>query len=270
MRRKQWIRVETLLRKIDLVLEHRLVGDWNELGEKLGASPKTIRWWIQGSAGHEPGEMPQKAFAALSALYAEALPDALRDAVDGLVVGAVSELEEALAERTSPADVFSFLHGAIAGEARLVTFRDEPELVEVNRRRDATQLPAVLLSAPFRIEFKPMHRLRAAIVLQNAGLRWGSVEAAFDRGRTVVFVPGLDEDGLPLTMSEHEQTGIHIFYCIQSGRPLPAALKAELQEPIELDRRVLGMLSCTYAQLAVTDRRCQVLALEIKGPGSSV
>jgi hypothetical protein len=275
MRRKQWVLVEDLKGKIDLALEHRLISSWDDLGRKLtpsgsetATSPKTIRWWISGSAGHAPSEMPKDAFLAFADLFAAELSDEGRSVVESLVAGPVGELADAIAEGREGDGLLPFLRDAIAGEAELITDGSRPRLIEINRRRGQETQPIVRLQAPFRIEFKPMHRIRSAIVLQNAGLHWASVEASVDRERTAVFVPGLDSDGVALTMTEGEQTGGHRFYCIQCARPLPTALKSELMEPIALDRRVLGMVARFYGRLSPAERRCQVLALRVEAPAT--
>lgn len=262
MRRKEWVSVDALKRKIDLALEHGLVANWEELAKTLNASPKTIRWWIQGSAGHEPGEMPKDAFDAFTGIFTGALADDSKVIVRRLVAGPAIELEDVLTPSPISTDPLSFTRNAIIDEGRLVLFADDAGLVEIGRR-SSDNLPTVHLHAPFRIEFKAMRGVRHAIVLQHAGRRWGAVGAKPDRGGGIVHVPGLAPDGHPFTMRETEQEGSHAFYCIQSRRPFTAPLTAAFADPVELDRRVLGMVARYYDDLPAGDRRCQLLSIEV-------
>jgi hypothetical protein len=262
MRRKEWVSVDALKRKIDLALERGLVADWTKLAETLNASPKTIRWWIQGSAGHEPGEMPKDAFDAFTRIFTGALADDSEETVRRLMAGPAIELEDALTSSPVSTDTFSFTRDAITDEGRLVLFVDDAGLVEVGRR-SSDNLPAVHLHAPFRIEFKAMRGVRYAIVLQHAGRRWGAVSANPNRTEGVIHVPGIAPDGHPFTMRETEQEGAHAFYCIQSRRPFTAPLVAAFADPVELDRRVLGMVARHYDGLSPGERRCQLLSIQV-------
>lgn len=263
MRAKAWVLVDDLKRKIDLALARRLVADWAALAKSLNASEKTIRWWIQGSAGHNPGEMPKEAYEAFSAIFAQALQEHSGVIVARLVAGPAIELEDALALPPVAVELLSFIRDAIDGEGRLVSLGHDPGLVEIIGQRPSENLPKTHLRTPFRIEFKAMRGVGQAIVLQHAGLRWGAIEATPDRTNGIIHAPGIDPDGHPLTMREAEQKGVHTFYCIQTKKRPYASLATALAEPVDLDRRVLGMVSRFYDEQPIGERRCQALSIKV-------
>ncbi len=263
MRRKEWVSVDALQRKIDLALNRGLVANWAELCERLGAREKTIRWWIQGSAGHEPGDMPKAAFEAFSGIFAQLLQEHSAVIVARLIAGPAIELEDALLSTSVSADLLSFVRDAVEGEGRLIVLGDEPGLVEIVGRRPSAGLPQTHLRTAFRIEFKAMRGVSQAVVLQNADRRWGAIDATPDRSGGIIHAPGLGPNGEPSTMQEVNQEGLHSFFCIQTKKRPPLTLAAALAEHVDLDRHVLGMVSRFYEEQPKSERRCQLLSIEV-------
>ncbi|MEX0956378.1 MAG: hypothetical protein WDZ83_14355 [Rhizobiaceae bacterium] len=263
MRKKQWVLIEDLKTKIDLILDGGVVTDWRDLGYRLGSAPKTLRWWIQGSANHRPGEIPQESFEAFSDLLAEMLPHLPRVEVSELLLAPAGELRDALNGSRLPEDHAAFLKTAVFGQATLIRRTDELGLVSVASIAEGDERQAISLGEAFRIEFTVRHRCRHALVLQNAGLRWGAVPVATDQDAAIISVPGPLPTGDPDYIYEAEQLGIHRFYCIQTAMRAPAEVRALLAEPLEIDRRVMARIGSFYQATPASDRFCQCFELSV-------
>lgn len=262
--------VPDLKRKFDLLRRYPTRRTWPALAAPFGRNFKTLQSWQDGSATNDPGLMPDWAVPILIRLIGEMLPGTRSPAtVRQLAFGPASLLEEEV--RTGAAvSLLELLAGeARRGTATLIRRGASIKLVEVETE-DRSPCPRLRLGESFRIVFQRQVASAHAVALQHAQHGWALIPTAPSRSvPATILVPGLDDRGEPLFMSERRDPGRHLFACFETLAPPPALLTALGRDEVAADKRLLDVLAEFYLGQTERRRACHVLELEFEAAGGT-
>lgn len=261
--------VPNLTAKLRLLVDYGHYTDMDKLAERFGRSPTTVYWWGHGTGGRAAGAIPAESYKVLVDIVHEALKQAVsREDVEALLndASAFGFEEELRAAPVKPLNVLIAEEADMTKATLIVERRARgTELIEVERKADPADGYIVGLGQGFRIEF------RAALgghllALQHGGQMWGVVPHSADRHGGTIHLPGVDEDGRPLLMSEHKDAGPHTFLVIRTKAPIPPEVRTAVTNGAVFDAGLLHRLAGHYLAQAKADRELLAMNVSIERP----
>lgn len=246
--------VPGLGQKLRLLAQRRGRDGWELLAARFGRSPATLRYWGLGNDARPPGMLPSEHLATFEALIREALDDGVpSSSVAELVFGSPALLEHALAGQRVEALTELIERYAEPKSVTLLSAQDA-ELVHLDRKPIPRPNLIVALGEPFRLVFHEMPPLKVATYLQKSPGGWGYVGGGHaTRGGDHRF-PGEDSGGLPMTMTERQEVGLHRFIVIGLRHPPQVSLGRFEREGLPLDLTTLSVLAASLRDAGPGER----------------
>ncbi|MEM7069438.1 MAG: hypothetical protein AAF478_11200 [Pseudomonadota bacterium] len=256
-------------RKLRILADEVYDGSWNELANAFNRKYSTLYGWANMNNPDGFGIIPDDRVDILIAILADNLPHLSgKEEAEALMNGSVQAFEQAFSRKHR-----NFWNQIIQEEAILDSGRSvvKPELTlggsELVQFERGNYLPnpkdKIWLSQWFRLEFNIHHRRGHVWALQNSELRWAALHAEFDPELSVSYIPGLHDDGSFAHLRENEQTDIHRFILLHTPAPPPLDFYRYLEDGIELDGIILGLLANFYSGQPKSQRKIHMLEIEI-------
>ena len=251
------ILVPALRQKFKLLVAYGPYSSIDAIAERLGKRPKTILSWADGSPGADPDSVPDRNFANLVEVFAEAIgADADPEKVRELLFLPPSWLETALRQKSGQS--FRALLDAEADQSSFRLYRateSSGQMIETDFAQSRDEDHRLKLGERFRLVLERDLRLFNVYALQYANAQWGPVPIKMDANSGHVHMPGFHADGSHAYMKERRDSGESLFAAVACRRELPEVLAAHAEEGTALDASSLNALADVLSKSARTERR---------------